>query len=265
MSRWSVSSLGRARSEQGEPRLLPPQIANLGSVPYGPQDYDALSGLLGEPGWPRTTMNIVMLEGYLVALLVLPIDVAPGAWMPPIWGEAGWKVPMILRSGQRYSEFTRLIVALLQDLERDLDTSSATDAFATRRRVLCAPNSRINLSVWAVGFRKAAEGAVYGLLGRSQRVHENVATIVSYALPESLALESGRTVAMRISSAIEALHAERSSRGPLGSLAPRIRAPKLALTPSPKATKSVTSAPQGPANGEAIHPHVVDEEPQTPA
>jgi Uncharacterised protein family (UPF0149) len=265
MSRWSVSSLARGRPEQGEPRLLPPQIANLGSVPYGPQDCDALSGLLGEAGWPRTTMNIVMLEGYLVGLLVLPVDVAPGAWMPPIWGEAGWKVPMILRSGQRYSEFTRLIVALLQDLERDLDTSAATDAFATRRRVLCAPNSRINLSVWAVGFRKAVEGAVYGLLGRSQRAHENVATIVSYALPESLALESGRTVAMRISSAIEALHAERSSRGPLGSLAPRIRAPKLALTPSPKATKNVTSAPQDRTNGVAIHPHIVDEEAQSPS
>ena len=69
------------------PRLLPPNPRDWGTLNFTPQDRAVLSALLADDGWPRATMDMAMLEGYLVALLVWPVGVQPGTWLPPIWGQ----------------------------------------------------------------------------------------------------------------------------------------------------------------------------------
>ncbi len=62
-----------------------------------------------------------MLEGYLIALLVWPIGLMPGAWLPPIWGEqGGWRVPEKIRAPDAFAKFTSLVIGFLQELDRGL-------------------------------------------------------------------------------------------------------------------------------------------------
>ncbi len=71
------------------------------------QDRDLLSTWLAQGGWPRGTMDVAMLEGYLVGLLVWPVRVQPGAWLPPIWAQTGWKVPAKIGSQGDYESVHR--------------------------------------------------------------------------------------------------------------------------------------------------------------
>ena len=75
-----------ARYGQTAPLLLPPDLQALGSIVFTAQDFKILDTWLAEEGWPGERMDVAMLEGYLVALLVWPIQLAPGAWLPAIWG-----------------------------------------------------------------------------------------------------------------------------------------------------------------------------------
>ena len=72
--------------------LMPPNLQNMGSLPFTPKSFAELDAWLAEEGWPPGHMDAAMLEGYLVALLVWPIELSAGAWLPPIWGIRGWKV-----------------------------------------------------------------------------------------------------------------------------------------------------------------------------
>ncbi len=74
------------------PLLLPPNLRSFGSVAFTAHDFRVLDAWLAEEGWPAEHMDAAMLEGYLVALLVWPIQLSPGAWLPAIWGIRGWKV-----------------------------------------------------------------------------------------------------------------------------------------------------------------------------
>src|SRR5438105_3599152 len=94
------------RDTRAEPSaLLPPNVNALATLPFTPQDRDVLSAWLAEDGWPVRRMDIAMLEGYLVALLAWPVRVQAGAWLPPIWGQAGWKVPAKIGSQGAYHKF----------------------------------------------------------------------------------------------------------------------------------------------------------------
>ena len=75
------------RSGYAEPIvLLPPNLQILGALPFTDQDFGSLDAWLAETGWPTERMDVAMLEGYLVALLVWPIGLSPGAWLPPDYG-----------------------------------------------------------------------------------------------------------------------------------------------------------------------------------
>jgi hypothetical protein len=100
--------------------LQPPNLSALGGPNFTLQDREVLSTWLAQDGWPRGTIDIVMLEGYLVALLAWPVRVHPGAWLPPIWGETGWKVPAKISSQGDYDRFIALVLGFLADLDRGL-------------------------------------------------------------------------------------------------------------------------------------------------
>jgi len=140
-----------SRSSAGpDPALLrPPNLRTVGAVPVTRQDRDALGAWLAEGGWPPGVMDIATLEGYLVALLVWPVGLPAGAWLPPIWAErSGWRVPAKIASPDAYTKFIGLVIGFLQDLDRRLGARPPSFAPAlsksepaTRGRRLLAPGS----------------------------------------------------------------------------------------------------------------------------
>ena len=200
--------------------LQPPKMNTLGALTFTPKDREALSAWLAQDGWPPGTMDIVMLEGYLVALLAWPVRIEPGAWLPPIWGQTGWKVAAKINSQCDYRKFVELVVGFLEDLDRGLCNSPphfipALPTLNPSLRRQTAPESS-----WAQGFLKALMLGAEGLGGRSASARAAVTCIVRYA---SCAVTLTRVaVAEEITSAVMTLTAERASRGPLGTL-PQIR------------------------------------------
>jgi yecA family protein len=103
--------------------LMPPNLQEMGPLPFTADNFTELDAWLAEDGWPPEHMDAAMLEGYLVALLTWPIELAAGAWLPLIWGIHGWKVAAKIDSKEPYNRFMVLVIGFLQDLERRLTAS----------------------------------------------------------------------------------------------------------------------------------------------
>jgi yecA family protein len=198
------------------PALQPPKMDALSALKFTPEDRETLSAWLAQDGWPRGGMDMIMLEGYLVALLAWPVRVQPGAWLPPIWGQTGWKVAAKIDSQFAYAKFIELVVGFLEDLDRGL-----CDSPPHFRPTLPALNPTLRGQTppeasWAQGFLKALQLSVEGLEGRSDSARSAVTRIARYA--SSAATPARVAVADEITSAVMTLTAERASRGPLGTL-----------------------------------------------
>lgn len=188
----------------------------LGTPSFRPEDREALSAWLAEEGWPRGGMDMVMLEGYLVALLTWPVRVQPGVWLPPIWGHTGWKVAAKIDSQDAFGKFIGLVVGFLEEIDRGLCTlpprySPTLPTLDPRLRHQIAPEAS-----WAQGFLKALQLSVEGLEGRSDSARSAVTRIVRYA--SSAPTPTRVAIVEDITSAVMTLTAERASRGPLGIL-----------------------------------------------
>ena len=200
------------------PALQPPNISALGALHFTLEDRKVLSAWLAQDGWPRGAMDIAMLEGYLVALLTWPVRVHPGAWLPPIWGQTGWKVPAKIGSQGDYDQFIELVVGFLEDLDRGLCASPPRFV-----PVLPACTPRLHGQTtpgvsWAQGFLKALQLSAQGLGDRSDSARSAVTRIARCA--SSAPTSSGPAVAEELTSAVLTLAGERPSRGPLGALLP---------------------------------------------
>ncbi len=198
--------------------LLPPNLRTLEVRPFTPEkDRQTLHAWLSEDGWPRGSMDMGMLEGYLVALLVWPVSVSPGAWLPSIWGEkAGWRVPAKIAAPEAFDKFIGLVVGLLRDLDRGLDVPQFVPTLSPDEPVRRGP--RAPGVSWAQGFLCALQHSAQGLQCRSPAARSAVAGIAGYA---SLVVPSAgaRSVAVtNLTAAVLTLAAERSSHGPLGAL-----------------------------------------------
>jgi yecA family protein len=211
----------RARSHPNAPppRLLPPNLRTLDARSFTHQDRETLRAWLVEDGWPRGTMDIGMLEGYLVALLVWPVDIAPGAFLPPIWGErAGWRVPAKIATPEAFDKFIALVVGLLQHLDHGLGgcppvlvPTLCTDE--PKRRGPRTPGVS-----WAQGFLRALQQNAQGLQVRSDAARTAAAGIAHYASFVAPSPGAFRAVAKNLTSAVLTLVSQRPSRGPLGAL-----------------------------------------------
>ncbi|MEO8019378.1 MAG: YecA family protein [Pseudomonadota bacterium] len=211
-----MSSLSRryrsARPDAGE--FVPPNLTTFGGTPFGDPQRARLSTWLSESAWPREHMDITELEGYLVALIAWPVGISSGAWLPPIWGERGWKVPTKILSHQQYDEFVALVVGFMRTLDHEL--SRQPSRFESSVLPLLRGSEQVDaLHRWGRGFMTALTLGAQGLKWRNESAGTAVrmiANITSASAPvDPQALE-------HVMSAVFALMQQRPSRGPLGPL-----------------------------------------------
>src|SRR5580698_1106935 len=156
-----------ARYGQTVPQLLPPDLKSLGAIAFTPLDFQALDVWLAEEGWPAEHMDAAMLEGYLVALLVWPIQLSPGAWLPAIWGIRGWKVAAKIATRESYDRFLALVIGLLQELELRLTATPRTLTFVLKGDSALLSTRYFAGAAWSTGFISALEFNANGLGSRS--------------------------------------------------------------------------------------------------
>jgi len=200
--------------------LLPPKLNEFGHRPFTSREHESLARWLREPTWPRDTLNVYALEGYLTALLVWPIALQPGAWLPPIWNEEGWRVRPPIDSVGQYEEFLELTVGLLRAIDRGLLLSPAVFEPSLR---LPAGHDDLDVKTcaqhWAQGFGRGLRQGVQSRVAPSADARKAVRTIAVYAAGQSFSAMSGpRPAGVVLAQAVLALANTRTSRGPLGAL-----------------------------------------------
>jgi yecA family protein len=216
--------MGRKRDSLGwralaeSPACPPRDVASLGFQPFTTEDRDALSAWLEAQGWPRDRMTLPRLEGHLVALLVWPVDVPPGVWLPPIWGGGGWKVPARIASPHQYQKFIALIVGFLQHLDRELEAAPGTFVPSIFYRDPPYHERIAPVAAWAQGFVRALLLGSQGLRWRSEAARRAVSRIAQHASCRMDPRGPTSFLASELSTAVHVLREERASRGPLGPL-----------------------------------------------
>jgi len=208
--RYRNANIGVADAGQ----LMPPDLRTFGAVPFGDPQRARLAAWLHEAAWPRGHMELAELEGYLVGLLVWPVGIPSGAWLPFIWGIRGWKVPNKIAARPKFEEFNALIVGFLQELDRELsDGRSGFKSTVLRNSKELGRAERLHC--WGRGFMKALTLSSQGLKGRSEGAVASVRLIAAKtsasAFPDLHSHEE-------LVSAVMALVEQRATRGPLGAL-----------------------------------------------
>ena len=198
--------------------LMPPNLQNMGSLPFTAQSFAELDAWLAEEGWPTEHMDAAMLEGYLVALLVWPIEVSAGAWLPPIWGIRGWKVAAKIATTEAYNRFLRLVIGFLQDLEHRLTASPRLRPFVLEHGAPISSAHYFAGSAWATGFMIALHENSAGLRSRSAPARSAVEGIARFASLRSTKSSAMASVSADLNAGISMLMDERPSRGALGPL-----------------------------------------------
>jgi len=177
-------------------------------------DFRVLDAWLAEAGWPDGHMDIAMLEGYLAALLVWPIELSPGAWLPRIWGIRGWKVAAKIATSEKYHRFIALVIGLYQELERRLASSPPARTFVLDRLEPCLSSSNFVGAAWSIGFMTALHENSMGLASRSAAVRGAVEQIAHFAPLRSIETSALPSVATALSLAVLNIISERPARGP---------------------------------------------------
>jgi yecA family protein len=224
-----VSSLAKryrsGRFDAGE--LMPPDLRTFGPVPFDAPQRARLTAWLSEAGWPREHMDIAELEGYLVALIAWPVGISSGAWLPPVWGERGWKVATKIASQSQYDEFVALTVGFMQELDRQLGRQPSRFESSVLRG-LRGHQQAAGLHRWGRGFMAALTLGSQGLKWRSDSAGAAVRKIASTT---SASVPFRLEAVEEVVSAVLVLMRQRASRGPLGALAAAVPLDSPAHTP----------------------------------
>jgi yecA family protein len=163
------------------PSLLPPNLSTLGVLPFSAEHFTRLDAWLAEDGWPDERMDVAMLEGYLTALIVWPIKLSPGAWLPRVWGIRGWKVAAKIATQDKYDQFVGLVVGMSQDLERRLITGPSRRTPVLGENTPYMSGRYFVGAAWATGFMIALHENSTGLGMRSPAVRTAVTDIAQHA------------------------------------------------------------------------------------
>jgi len=201
------------RYGQSAPQILPPDLQSLGSIAFAPHDFIALDAWLAEDGWPAEHMDAAMLEGYLVALLALPIQLSPGAWLPAIWGIRGWKVAAKIATPEDYDRFLALIIGLLQELERRLTTTPRPPTFVLATDCSLLSTRYFAGAAWSTGFVSALQFSAAGLGSRSALSRAALEHIIAVASLRSKERSAMHRVAAELRASVGILMDERLARG----------------------------------------------------
>jgi yecA family protein len=230
-----------ARYGYAAPQFLPPNLNTVGPLLFIDHDFATLDAWLAEDGWPDEHMDIAMLEGYLVALIIWPIELAPGAWLPRIWGIRGWKVAAKIATPETYSRFIALVMGLFQELEHRLVSSPPARTFVLGCDAPFVSGRYFAGAAWATGFMMALHENSTGLGSRSPAVRSAVENIAHYAPARSTAPGALTSVATALSVAVMIIMSERPVRGPVAPL-PLKKAASL-RTAEKQAAKQALEAP----------------------
>ena len=214
------SSRSRSSGRLAAPVLLPPKLIELGHQPFTSIEWEALACLLREPTWPRGTLSIYGLEGYLTALLVWPAALQPGAWLPPIWNEHSWKVHPPIDTLDRYGQFLELVVGLLRTIDSSLLQTPPRFDHCPHLDAACdLPDLKARAQGWAEGFGRGLGQSVQARGSPDQSTRDAVRNIAAFAANESrLTRQSAQRAGIVLIDAVLTLASTRISRGPLGAL-----------------------------------------------
>jgi hypothetical protein len=210
---------GRSGRHTASDAALVPDIHECGLGPFTGEDLQALAQRLQDPRWTRGTRNIYGLEGLLTALLVLPLGLRLGAWLPLIWNEGGWKVPVALRGGENSREFLDLTIGFMRQLDAGFCASpprftSVVDTLAGRYGVKPAHAQR----AWSQGFGLAVSEVRYLDIPLEPAAQNSLMAIARLLQPSSGPAMPGQRPRETLAQAVLSLVRVRTSRGPLGPL-----------------------------------------------
>ena len=198
--------------------LVPPNLQDMGSLPFTADCFAELDAWLAEDGWPPEHMDAAMLEGYLVALLAWPIELSAGAWLPPIWGIRGWKVAAKIATRETYDRFLLLVIGFLQDLERRLTAAPPLRPFVLDHCPAILSAHYFAGAAWATGFMIGLHENSAGLGSRSANARSAVEGIARFASLRSAKAAAMPSVAAELNAEVAKLMGERPSRLELGPL-----------------------------------------------
>lgn len=231
----------RSRHEE-TPALLPPKVSEFGHQAFSALEQESLARCLQEPAWPRGTLNIYALEGYLTALLVWPVAVQPGAWLPPIWNEEGWRVRPPIDTVPRYGEFVELVLGYLRRIDRGLlQTPCVFEPSLHLRFSHDDLDLKGRAQHWAQGFGRGLGQGVQARVAPTLDARKAVRTVAAYAAGQPCSSKDAHRVGIDLTHAVLALADTRISRGPFGAL------PKKTVTARPADLQIHESA--GPLKG----------------
>jgi yecA family protein len=201
------------------PALVPPTLDKVGQQPFTSRELESLAQWLHEPVWPRGTLNIYGLEGYLTALLVWPVSVQPGAWLPPIWNEAGWRVRPPIDASSQYEMFLELIVGFLRTIDRGLlQTPPVVESTLGSKFIHDTSDIKTRGRHWAQGFGRALSLGVQSRTAPAPSAREAVHIIAAHAADQPYFSEfETQRIQIALSEAVFTLAGTRGSRGPLGA------------------------------------------------
>lgn len=219
-SRKSSSFLSRAAGYADAGTLVPPKVSEIGLQPFASHEQESLARWLREPAWPRYTLNIYALEGYLTALLVLPVELQPGAWLPPIWNLNGWKIPPPIDTRQRYVEFIEFVLGFLRRIDRSLlETPPTFEPGLQRQFGHDCLDGQDRIQHWIRGFGRALKHTAQTRTAPKPNSRDAILTIATYIAGQpSFTADTLDRASINLRQAVLTLASNRSSRGPLGAL-----------------------------------------------
>ena len=221
---------------------MPPKLSELGHQPFTAIERESLARMMREPAWPRGTLNIYGLEGYLTALLVWPVALHTGAWLPPIWNEQSWRVRPPIDTEDRYGEFLELVVGFLRTIDHGLLQSPRV--FDHCLHVKADADLKARAHSWAEGFGRGLRQSARARVPPDERTREAVGHIASLAALEPRSRDTAQRADIVLTEAVLALASTRGSRGPLGAL------PKPVVVP--KADQIVAAVAAAPLSDDSV-------------
>lgn len=212
--------MGRSARYLATEDIPVPKLEEYGHRPFALPEREALSRWLEEPGWPRGTMNIYSLEGYLVAMLVFPLGLRASVWLPSIWNEsAGWKIPLAIQAPERYGEFLELLIGFKRFMDVGLKASPP------RFETVVAPSTRhdrptaLREQDWVRGFSTALNRCAHINVFNDTNVRAALYAIANHTIDSKRSNNRSNPAPMSIEHAVLLLAQARIARGTMDNFA----------------------------------------------
>ncbi len=175
--------------------------------------------------WPKGVLNIYELEGLLLSLLVLPLALKPGVWLPYLWNDRGWRVPDFLRVDQRFQVFIGLVIGFMRAHDARLSERPPKFLSVLDAEEFYTPGDdlRSRIRNWARGFGLLIDQSENFKVRPNLEVRRLLFTIAMHGKPAAGGDYGERDMFLSLGEAVLKLALMRTTRGPLGLLRKRKR------------------------------------------